>query len=125
MIINLMKRKVCLSYYRNTKDTKGNINQPLHTDYLNYRMKSIERRHKNLTHTIPHKLHPLTRQFGASLEHISEALTHSSTITTKTYINTPNVINMPVGEITYRKLPQKAVNQSGVNSKKSTSQTEL
>lgn len=30
-------------------DDKGNINQRLHTDYLNYRMKSIERRHKHLT----------------------------------------------------------------------------
>ncbi len=30
-------------------DDKGNINQRLHTDYLNYCMKSIERRYKHLT----------------------------------------------------------------------------
>jgi len=29
-------------------DDKGDINQRLHIDYLNYRMKSIERRHKHL-----------------------------------------------------------------------------
>lgn len=39
-----------------------------------------------------------------SLEAISEALTHSDTITTKTYVNTSNVIPMAVGEIAYRNL---------------------
>ena len=36
------------------------------------------------------------------MEAISEALTHSDTITTKTYVNTSNVIPMAVGEIAYR-----------------------
>ena len=29
-------------------DTKGNVNSPLHADYLNNKMKSVERRHKIL-----------------------------------------------------------------------------
>lgn len=114
-------------------DRKGNINQPLHTDYLNYRMKSIERRHKHLAHATPHKLRhtgaTLARQSGTSLEQISEALTHSDTTVTKTYVNTPNIIKMPVGEIAYRKLSQKANGLNGVNfgvnNKKDASQIEL
>jgi len=114
-------------------DRKGNINQPLHTDYLNYRMKSIERRHKHLAHATPHKLRhtgaTLARQSGASLEQISEALTHSDTNITKTYINTPNLIQMPMCEITYRKLSQNVADRNGVNngvnSKKDASQSEL
>ena len=35
---------------------------------------------------------------------IYEALTHRDTITTKTYVNTSNVIPMTVGEIAYRNL---------------------
>jgi len=101
-------------------DRKGNINQPLHTDYLNYRMKSIERRHKHLAHATPHKLRhtgaTLARQSGISLEQISEALTHSDTTITKTYVNTPNIIKMPVGEIAYRKLAQNGTVLNGVNS---------
>ena len=89
-------------------DTKGNINKPLHADYLNNKMKSIRKRHKELTHATPHKLRhtgaTLAKQAGTSLEAISEALTHSDTITTKTYVNTSNVIPMAVGEIAYRNL---------------------
>ncbi|MCY7233047.1 site-specific integrase [Streptococcus anginosus] len=89
-------------------DTKGNVNSPLHTDYLNNKMKSVERRHKELTHATPHKLRhtgaTLAKQSGTSIEAISEALTHSDTLTTKTYVNTSNVIPMAVGEIAYRNL---------------------
>ena len=89
-------------------DTKRNVNSPLHADYLNNKMKSVERRHKELTHATPHKLRhtgaTLAKQFGTSLEDISEALTHSDTFTTKTYVNTSNVIPMAVGEIAYRNL---------------------
>lgn len=89
-------------------DTKRNVNSPLHADYLNNKMKSVERRHKELTHATPHKLRhtgaTLAKQFGTSLEDISEALTHSDTLTTKTYVNTSNVIPMAVGEIAYRNL---------------------
>lgn len=40
------------------------------------------------------------------MEAISEALTHSDTITTKTYVNTSNVIPMAVGEIAFRNLKE-------------------
>lgn len=114
-------------------DNKGNINQRLHTDYLNYRMKSIERRHKHLTHATPHKLRhtgaTLAKQSGVALEQISEALTHSDTNITRTYVNTPSVIQMPIGEIAYRKLSQKESDRNGVNngvnSKKDASQSDL
>lgn len=39
-----------------------------------------------------------------SLEAISEALTHSDTLTTQIYVNTSNVIPIAVGEIAYRNL---------------------
>ncbi|HEL2150034.1 TPA: tyrosine-type recombinase/integrase [Streptococcus suis] len=86
----------------------NNINLLLHTDYLNYRMKSVRRRHPELAPASPHKLRhtgaTLAKLAGTSLEAISEALTHSDTITTKTYVNTSNVIPMAVGEIAYRNL---------------------
>ncbi|HEL2733166.1 TPA: tyrosine-type recombinase/integrase [Streptococcus suis] len=89
-------------------DTKGNVNSPLHVDYLNNKMNSVRRRHPRLKHATPHKLRhtgaTLAKQAGMSLEAISEALTHSDTITTKTYVNTSNVIPMAVGEIAYRNL---------------------
>ena len=71
-------------------------------------MKSIRKRHKELTHATPHKLRHTgatpAKKAGMSLEAISEALTHSDTVTTKTYVNTSNVIPMAVGEIAYRNL---------------------
>ena len=89
-------------------DMKGNVNSPLHADYLNNKMKSVERRHKELVHATPHKLRhtgaTLAKQARTSLEAISEALTHSDTLTTKTYVNTSNVVPMAVGEIAYRNL---------------------
>ena len=89
-------------------DTKGNVNSPLHADYLNNKMKSVKRRHPELAHATPHKLRhtgaTLAKQAGTSMEAISEALTHSDTITTKTYVNTSNVIPMAVGEIAFRNL---------------------
>jgi len=89
-------------------DTRGNINKPLHADYLNNKMKTIKKRHPELTHATPHKLRhtgaTLAKQAGTSMEDISEALTHSDTITTKTYVNTSNVIPMAVGEIAFRNL---------------------
>ena len=89
-------------------DMKGNVNSPLHADYLNNKMKSVERRHKELVHATPHKLRhtgaTLAKQARKSLEAISEALTHSDTLTTKTYVNTSNVVPMAVGEIAYRNL---------------------
>ena len=89
-------------------DTKGNVNSCPHADYLNNTMKSVKRRHPELAHAAPHKLRhtgaTLAKQAGTSMEAISEALTHSDTITTKTYVNTSNVIPMAVGEIAFRNL---------------------
>ena len=71
-------------------------------------MKNIRKQHKELIHATPHKLRhtgaTLAKQVGISIEAIFEALTHSDTITTKTYVNTSNVIPMAVGEIVYRNL---------------------
>lgn len=89
-------------------DTKGNVNSCLHADYLNNKMKSVKRRHPELAHATPHKLRhtgaTLAKKAGTYMEAISEALTHSDTITTKTYVNTSNVIPMAVGEIAFRNL---------------------
>lgn len=75
---------------------KGEFNQPLHPDYLNYRLKSIMHRHPNLAYVQPHKLRhtfaTLARIGGASMSDISEALTHSNISTTKIYVNTPDVV---------------------------------
>lgn len=84
------------------KDYKGNVNQPLHIDYLNYRMNSVKRRHPYLEKASPHKLRhtaaTLAKQSGKSLEEISEALTHSDTHVTKHYINAPDIVYNPLGE---------------------------
>ena len=89
-------------------DTRGNINKPLHADYLNNKMKSIRKRHKELAHATPHKLRhtgaTLATQAGMSLEAISEALTHSDKEITKTYVNTKDIVNQTVGEIAFRNL---------------------
>ncbi|WP_228382789.1 tyrosine-type recombinase/integrase, partial [Streptococcus pneumoniae] len=91
-------------------DTKGNINKPLHADYLNNKMKSIRKRHKELTHATPHKLRhtgaTLAKKAGMSLEAISKALTHSDTGTTQIYVNTSNVVPMTVGEFALKSLKQ-------------------
>ena len=91
-------------------DTKGNINKPLHADYLNNKMKTIRKRYPELVHATPHKLRhtgaTLAKQAGMSLEAISEALTHSDTGTTQIYVNTSNVVPMTVGEFALKSLKQ-------------------
>lgn len=91
-------------------DTKGNINKPLHADYLNNKMNSIHKRHKELIRATPHKLRhtgaTLAKQAGMSLEAISEALTHSDTGTTQIYVNTSNVVPIAVGEFALKSLKQ-------------------
>lgn len=89
-------------------DRSHNINLPLHVDYLNYRMKSVRRRHLELAPASPHKLRhagvTLAKQAGYSLEAISEALTHSDKQITKTYVNTKDIVNRTVGDIAFRSL---------------------
>ena len=95
-------------------DTKGNANSCLHTDYLNYRMKSVRKRHPELAPASPHKLRhtgaTLAKQAGLSLEAISEALTHSDKEVTKTYVNTKDTVNQTVGDIAFRSLKNDGVN---------------
>ena len=73
-------------------------------------MKSIRKRHKELTHATPHKLRhtgaTLAKKSGMSLETISEALTHSDTGTTQIYVNTSNIVPMAVGEFALKSLKQ-------------------
>ena len=73
-------------------------------------MKSIRKRHKELTHATPHKLRhtgaTLAKQAGMSLEAISEALTHSDTGTTQVYVNTSNVVPMAVATLALESLNQ-------------------
>lgn len=89
-------------------DRANNINLPLHTDYLNYRMKSVRKRHPELAPASPHKLRhtgaTLAKRAGVSLETISEALTHSDKQVTKIYVNTADTVNQTVGEIAFRNL---------------------
>lgn len=91
-------------------DRTNNINLPLHTDYLNYRMKSVRKRHPKLAQASPHKLRhtgaTLAKRAGVSLETISEALTHSDTGTTQIYVNTSNIVPMAVGEFALKSLKQ-------------------
>ena len=71
-------------------------------------MKSIRKRHKELTHATPHKLRhtgaTLAKQAGLSLEAISKALTHSDKEVTKTYVNTKDTVNQTVGDIAFHSL---------------------
>ena len=41
-----------------------------------------------------------------SLEDISEALTHSDTLTTQIYVNTSNIVPVAVGEFALKSLKQ-------------------
>ncbi|MDO0919957.1 MULTISPECIES: site-specific integrase [unclassified Enterococcus] len=80
----------------------GEVNCPVHTDYLNYRINTLRRRHPHLAHLTPHKLRhtfaTLAKQGGANISQISAALTHSDVSTTKMYVNTPNVVDLKVYE---------------------------
>ena len=89
-------------------DRTNNINRPLHTHYLNYRMKSVRKRHPELPPASPHKLRhtgaTLAKQAGVSLEAISKALTHSDKQITKMYVNTADTVNQTVSEVAFRNL---------------------
>lgn len=110
-------------------DRQGNLNQRLHTDYLNYRMKSIHRRHPNLKSCSPHKLRhttaTLAKLHGMSLEKISEALTHSNLGTTRVYVNASNVVTLTPANFAYDNLNKNGRGDSvgtlvGISTKKDT-----
>ncbi|MBW4801810.1 site-specific integrase [Loigolactobacillus coryniformis] len=95
--INVTREQFLFTY----TDFRGGMNQRLHSDYLNYRLNSIYKRHlDSLVRVTPHKLRhtfsTLARQGGASLPLISEALTHSDISTTKIYVNTPDEVQSEV-----------------------------
>src|SRR5699024_1835022 len=101
--IELQKFKIKQSaeqYLFTYSKPNGEINCPLHIDYLNYRIDTLRRRHKHLVHLTPHKLRhtfaTLAKQGGADISKISEALTHSEIATTRIYVTTPNVVNLDV-----------------------------
>lgn len=87
---------------------KNEMNVPVHIDYLNYRMKSIQRRHPELAHATPHKLRhtfaTLAKEGGATMAEVSQALTHSDIKTTEIYVNTSNVVNLSTHEAFERRL---------------------
>lgn len=93
-------------------DRKGNINECVHIDFLNYRMKKIEERHPHLEHARPHKLRhtsaTLANKHGMSLESISTALTHSNVETTSIYVNNDKIVNMTPADFTYNNLLKNA-----------------
>lgn len=95
------------------EDRKGNLNRPVHINYLNYRMNSIRKRHPELVKCSPHKLRhtsaTIAKQRGMSLEKISEALTHSDIVTTKTYVNSDNVVILTPADFVYNQLVKKGV----------------
>ncbi len=72
-----------------------------------------------------------TKQSDVALGQPSVALNHSDTNTSiaRPYVNKQSVIQIPIGEIAYRKLSQKESDRNGVNngvnSKKDASQNEL
>lgn len=86
----------------------GDLNQKLHIDYLNYRMKSIKHRHPNLAPCSPHKLRhttaTLAKLHGMPLDKISEALTHSNVGTTRVYVNENNVVDLTPANFAYTNL---------------------
>lgn len=77
-------------------NSKGSMNMPLYSDYLNNKLKTVRRHYPELVYLHPHKLRhtfsTLARQGGASMAQISEALTHSHISTTRIYVNTPDII---------------------------------
>lgn len=87
---------------------KNEMNVPVHIDYLNYRMKSILRRHPELAHATPHKLRhtfaTLAKEGGATMAEVSQALTHSDIKTTEIYVNTSNVVDLTTHEAFERRL---------------------
>lgn len=79
---------------------RGEVNQPVHIDYLNRRINAIQQRHTELATLNPHKLRhtfgTLASLGGASMDSISKALTHSELKTTRIYVNAPDFVDSSV-----------------------------
>ncbi|NKC68052.1 tyrosine-type recombinase/integrase [Vagococcus fluvialis] len=90
------------------QNNSGEINKCVHTDFLNYRMKSVKKRHPHLQNASPHKLRhtaaSLAKIHGMSLEEISKGLTHSDTVTTTIYVNNEEVVSISPAEFAFNHL---------------------
>ena len=90
---------------------RGEMNARLHTDYLNYRLNTFQRRYEHLAKLNPHKLRhtyaTLAREGGANIDDIQNALTHSDKATTSIYVNTENIVNLS----TYRSFEDRLENE--------------
>ncbi|WP_369385863.1 tyrosine-type recombinase/integrase [Lacticaseibacillus manihotivorans] len=86
------------------------MNQPLHADFLNYRLNSMQKRHPALKHAYPHKLRhtysTLALEGGATMEAISAALTHSDVATTRIYVNTPDIVNLTTNNMFAKRIAE-------------------
>lgn len=95
-------------------DNSGHMNRPLHADFLNYRLDSINSRHPELVHVYPHKLRhsyaTLALEGGATLKGISESLTHSDEEITRTYVNTPSIVNLTTNTMFAKRIAEARAN---------------
>ncbi|MGL9882117.1 tyrosine-type recombinase/integrase [Enterococcus sp. DIV2463a] len=86
--------------YKTRKTNKLNV--PVHIDYLNHRINAVEKRHPYLVHATPHMFRhtfsTLAYEGGATMEQISQMLTHSDTNITKIYVNTESVVDLSTHE---------------------------
>lgn len=93
-------------------DMHGNINKCVHTDFLNYRMKSVRKRHPELKPASPHKLRhtsaTLAKKYGMTVEDISNGLTHSNLETIGTYLNNDKVVPLTPADYALNHLMQNA-----------------
>lgn len=92
-------------------DRKGNINVCVHTDFLNYRILKIKKRHSELKHISPHMLRHTSTTLasidGMALDELSQALTHTDISTTRIYKHNPNFVPQTPAEFIYDSLEQK------------------
>lgn len=91
-------------------DMYGNINKCVHTDLLNYRMKSVRKRHPELKLASPHKLchTTLAKKYGVTVEDISNGLIHSNLEATGTYLNNDKVAPLTPADDALNHLMQNA-----------------
>ena len=107
-LLRLKIKQTSDQYLFSYSKPSGEVNCPVHADYLNCRINSIKRRHPELAHLSPYKLRhtyaTIARQGGVNMNQISSALTHSDISTTRIYVNTPDVVDKTVFEAFQRGL---------------------
>lgn len=63
-------------------------------------------------HKLRHTFSTLARQGGATMEQISESLTHSDVKTTRIYVNTPDIINPEVHRMFVNRLEKERLKKT-------------